>query len=470
MSSVVCAYVQVMNLKRILSSKEDYSFLKDKQKLIAEVAQSVEMADSKDRVPMESTIDGPDCSLPSDLLSCAHVFGDVYCRPCPSKFVARGEGLSKGFIDKPAKFRIEARDRYGQKSVVSGTTISVHVQGPSHSVIPVHIEEVAKGEYQAVYTPNVIGYHLIRITADGIKILNGDSHAVIFNKKDYLSLALPQKLIPKSRLRTEPPVSTMRSIAMLPNGNVVFTDAFCLRIVDPVTERLVQTVGSYGAGNGQFSLPLGLAVSKSGHIFVSDSTHHRIEKFSSEGHHLLTFGTQGSRPGNLHFPEGLAVLGEDRVYVADCGNDRVQVFSQRNGRHQAVFGKKGTNAGQFMSPRYLAVDSKNSRLLVSDTGNFRIQALTLDGKPLLQFGHPKGGSVYLNYPYFITVDEDGFILITETKLHYITVLTPRGALVRHLGSHGDAPGQFRTPYGICVNPSKRQVIITDSTTHSIQLF
>lgn len=462
--------LKVMNLKCILDHKEDYSFLKHKRKLIADVAQAVEQAQSKDRVPMESTKDGPDCSLPDNLLTQARTFGEVYCRPCPAKFTACGEGLSKGFIGKVAQFKVEARDRYGRRSIMSGSTIKVHIQGPSHTIVQAHIEETAKGEYTVKYTPSVIGYHLIRITADGIKIQNTDLHVVMFNKTDYSSIDVPQQHISKLRLCVEPPVAIMRSVCLLPSGHMVFTDAFCLRIVDPATERVVRTVGSFGAGNGQFSLPLGLAVNKAGVIFVSDSTNHRIQRFTSDGRHTLTFAAQGSKQGFLNFPEGLAVLGEDKLYVADCGNDRIQIFSQKNGRYLNGFGKKGPNAGQFMSPRYLAVDMRNSRILVSDTGNFRIQALTLDGRPLTQFGNPKGGSVYLNYPYFITVDEDGFILVTETKLHYVTVLTPRGALVRHFGSQGDAPGQFRTPYGICLNPIKNQVIVTDSTSHCIQIF
>jgi DNA-binding beta-propeller fold protein YncE len=459
-----------MNLKRILDNKEDYSFLKHKRKLVSDIAHAVEQAQSKERKPIESTRDGPDCSLPNHLLNQAHTFGEVYCRPYPAKFTAKGDGLSKGFVNKVATFKVEARDRYGRRSVMSGNMIKVHVQGPSHTIVQAHIEETSKGEYEVSFVPTIVGYHLVRITADGVKITNSESHVIVFNFKDYASLDKPRQHIPKLNLVTEPPVANMRSVCMLPSGMVVFTDAFCLRIVNPVTEELVQTIGSFGTANGQFSLPLGLAVNKMGHIFVSDSTNHRIQRFTSDGRHTLTFATQGSKAGCLNFPEGLAVLGDDKLYVADCGNDRIQMFSQRNGKPVGGFGRKGTNAGQFVSPRYIAIDTRNSRILVSDTGNYRIQALTLDGRPLTQFGHPKGGSVYLSYPYSLTVDEDGFILVTETKLHKVTVLTPRGAVVRHIGTQGNAPGQFQTPYGICLNPIKRQVIVTDSTSHCIQIY
>ncbi len=457
-------------MKHILANKDDFSFLKNKEKLLSELSQVVELAKSKDRNPLESITDGPDCFLPDDLLSIASKFGEVYCRPCPSRFTARGEGLSKGFINKPAKFKVEARDRYGQRSIVSGTSVRVMVQDPQHNQLNTKVEETTTGEYLVSYTPTQVGYHFIRITANDHKILNGDSHAVIFNRKDYFSLGVPLKKISKSELRTEPPVSTFRSVCTLPNGNIVFMDAFCLRVVNPSTGNLVHTVGSYGTGSNQFSLPFGMAVNRSGNIFVSDSTMHRISKFSSEGRHIMNFGTQGQRVGMMQCPEGLALLGEERVYVADSGNNRIQYFQQRNGKFQGSFGRKGTNAGQFMSPRDVAVDAKNSRILVSDTGNFRIQALSLDGKPLLQFGNPKGGSVYLSFPFFVTVDEDGFILVTETKSHYISVLTPRGGIVRRLGSQGDAPGQFRTPYGICVSSNKGHVVVTDSTSNCIQIF
>lgn len=462
--------VQVLKLKHILASKDDYSFLKDKKKLLADVAQVVEIAQTKDRVPVQTTEDGPDTYLPDHLLSSAHTFGEVYCRPFPSKFTARGEGLSKGFLDRKAIFRIEARDRYGQRSIVGGTKIKVLIQDPNHNMITPLIEDTKEGEYLVTYTPTKVGYHLIRITADDVKIMNGDSHVVVFNRQDYFSLGVPRKFISKSDLRTEPPVSTMRSVCTLPSGLVVFTDAFCLRIVNTDTKQLITTIGSYGTANGQFSRPHGLAVNQQGHIFVSDTTNHRIQKFSSGGRHLLTMGSMGQKIGFLKSPEGIAVLGEEKLFVADTGNDRIQVFLQKTGKSQQSFGKRGTNAGQFSSPRDVAVDNKNGRLLVSDTGNFRIQALTFDGKPLTQFGNPKGGSVYLNYPYCVAVDNDGFILVTETRSHYVTILTPRGALVRHLGGHGDGPGQFKMPYGICVNSYNGQVIVSDHNSHCIQVF
>jgi len=157
--------------------------------------------------------------------------------------------------------------------------------------------------------------------------------------------------------------------------------------------ELIHTMGSFGNGPGQFCQPLGLAANKHGQIFVSDSTNHRIEKFTADGRFLHMFGVNGTKNGCLVYPEGIALLGEDKVFVADRGNHRIQVFSQKNGKYVTMFGRKGNGPGQLDSPCDLAIDTKLSRILVSDTGNRRIQAFTMDGKPLTRFGNPQGGSV-----------------------------------------------------------------------------
>lgn len=451
-----------------VSQSDDLTILSRKKQITADVSRVVDRAQLNDRTPVESTKDGPDWHLPPDLLSNAMNFGEVFCKPCPSKFTAVGEGLKKAFVGLEARFTVEARDRYGQRSYISGTRIDVVIKGADElSEVAMQLAEKDKGEYVVTYIPTEIGYHTVKVTADDKKISTDQFNVVVFKSKDYLALSQPQWLISKQQIRCEPSVSTMRGIATLPNGDIIFTDAFCLRVINPTTGQLVRTIGCYGNGPGEFTLPLGLAVNQSGTIFVSDSTNNRIQKFSSSGRFQLVFGVQG-RGGSLSSPEGISLLGDDKIYVADQGNNRIQVFSQKNGRHSASFGRKGRSPGQFMEPRDVAVDHKNHRILVSDTGNARIQALSLDGKPLFHFGIE--ASVRLNFPYFLAVDENGFIVVTETRAQLVTILTPQGSFVRYLGqSGGETPACFRTPYGVTIS-SKGLIMVTDSTVPSILVF
>ena len=460
--------LQVNRLKVVLGNLEDVTFLANKKQLAAEVSKVVDRAQLNDRTPVESTKDGPDWHLPPDLLSNAMSFGEVFCKPCPSKFTAVGEGLKKAFVGLEARFTVEARDRYGQRSYVSGTRVNVVIKGSDElSEIALKVSEKNKGEYLVAYVPTEIGYHTINVTADDKRISSDQFHVVVFKSKDYLALSQPQSVISKQQIRCEPSVSTMRGIATLPNGDIIFTDAFCLRVINPITGQLLRTIGCYGNGPGEFTLPLGLAVNQQGFIFVSDSTNNRVQKFNSNGRFQTMFGAQG-RGGGLNSPEGISLLGEERVYVADQANHRIQVFSQKNGRLSNSFGRRGREPGEFIEPRDVAVDSKNHRVLVSDTGNFRIQALSLDGKPLLHFG--TRGSVRLTFPYFLAVDENGFIVVTETKTQMVTILTPQGSFVRYLGPPvGDTPGYFRTPYGVAIS-NKGLIMVTDSTVPSVFIF
>ena len=448
-------------LNVLLETPNCFHYLKNKSKIVADATETIKMADSLNGPPLECTKDGPSMNLPSEYLEKAKTLGEVFCQPCPSKFTAQGEGLSKAFVDSTASFTIKAHDRYGKRSFVSGSLVDVTVQGPDPSVTTFcKIDEVAKGEYLVTYIPTSIGYHVLNITVDDKQICADKQHIVVFKSKDYLSLSVPQTQISKSQIVSDPPVSTMRGVCHLPNGNIVFTDAFCLRVINPSTGRLVRTIGSYGTEPGQFLLPLGLAANQQGVIFVSDTTNNKIEKFTSEGRHIAVIGAPGVK-GALTSPEGLALYGDEKIFVADQGNHRIVVFLQRNGRYVTNFGKRGREAGQFIEPRDVAVDLKNNRVFVSDKGNHRIQAFTPEGKPLLKFGNRC--SIPLNSPNFVCVDPDGFILITQTQSSVVTILTHRGSLICHL-KH-----PFRSPYGIAVG-NKGQMIVTDSALLSVQIF
>ena len=456
----------VERVQKVLQ-KMDYSFLREKKAIVAEVSMAVASAQLNERTPVENTKDGPDWYLPTTMRRNAMKYGAVFCKPSPSRFTALGEGLTKAFLGVEARFEIQARDKFGQRSYVSGNVIDVTIQGPNPSInTPYTITKEEEGQYIVGYIPTQIGFHALVITADGKRIVDEERRIIVFKEKDYLELHMPCSCVPKQQIHPE--VSTIKGVCTLPDDKIVFADAFCLRIVSPQGE-LLQTIGSFGNGPGQFNLPLGVAANRLGFIFVSDSTNHRVEKFTSDGCFLLTFGTNGPKHGNFVYPEGIALLGEEKVYVADRGNNRIQVFLQKNGKFVTTFGKKGNKPGQLNAPRDLAIDTKLGRILVSDTGNSRIQAFTLDGEPLAQFGDLQDGSVSLAFPHFIATDENGFILVTGIKSHHVSILTPCGILIRHLGTQGDVPGQFRTPYGICLN-SKGQVIVTDSSTDCIQIF
>ncbi len=129
---------------------------------------------------------------------------------------------------------------------------------------------------------------------------------------------------------------------------------------DPSGTVIADTVGEFGkhgTGAGDLEEPVGIAVDqRSDDIYVVDSNHVRIEKFTSTGSFLLASGwgvadgrtrapqtctkkcfagISGSGAGQFNFPEGIAVDNDPSspsyrdVYVVDIRNHRVEKFSPR---------------------------------------------------------------------------------------------------------------------------------------------
>ena len=89
----------------------------------------------------------------------------------------------------------------------------------------------------------------------------------------------------------------------------------------------VRTIGSAGAGAGQFNYPMGVALDAAGHIVVVERGNHRVQVLRySDGAHVRTIGSEGSGNGQFSFPFGIAIDSDGCIVVADTDNNRVQVL------------------------------------------------------------------------------------------------------------------------------------------------
>ncbi len=125
------------------------------------------------------------------------------------------------------------------------------------------------------------------------------------------------------------------------------------------------------------SNPSGIAVApdgspNAGSVYVADTAHNKIVRFSSGGTVLGSWGSMGTLPGQFKSPRGLACDAAGNVYVADTDNNRIQVFTP-DGTFASQFGKKGSLEGELYLPRSVAV-SAEGLVYVADSGNDRIQA------------------------------------------------------------------------------------------------
>ena len=73
-------------------------------------------------------------------------------------------------------------------------------------------------------------------------------------------------------------------------------------------------------------MPKGIAVDKSGVIYVVDSLFDNIQLFNLKGNFLFTIGGRGSGQGEFYLPSGVFLDNQNNLYVCDTYNQRVQVF------------------------------------------------------------------------------------------------------------------------------------------------
>ena len=466
--------IHVDNLKVAISTPEGVLFLNGS---VAEnVIGAVQKAQGQRRKPCEHLEDGPHCFIPESVEEMVREMGGVYCKPVPSRFVAQGESLTKAFVGKEGRFSVRAYDQFGQRSYVIRSTLEVVIIGPEGPVNSVTTKEGRGeggnspiGQYVVSFVPQCVGVHTVSITVDSVPIAPSTYKVIVFKSRDYLSMDKPTNVIAKSQLGQD--VANLRGLSVTPNDQIVFTDGYYVRILDE-NNALQHTFGGYGTGRSQMNLPLGVAVTKGGKpnsLYVSDSSNHRIQRFSLQGVFQSTFGEQGTQTGQFLNPEGIAVLGNDKLYVADCCNHRIQVFRQNNHKLCHVFGKLGTKPGELNLPRDVTLDLPLNRLLVADSRNNRLQVFSLEGA-VLPLPGSRENIIQLEYPPCrVVCDPDSFILVSHMRA-VVSVLTPRGELVRYLGAKdGEVLKCLQCSYGICVN-SKGELVIVDGSNHSIVVF
>ena len=84
-----------------------------------------------------------------------------------------------------------------------------------------------------------------------------------------------------------------------------------------------------GRGEGQWMLPIGMAISADQRLHVTDEHLHRVTVFDTEGEFVRMWGEKGDALGQLNGPAGISIAPDGTVYVVEQHNHRVQVFTPK---------------------------------------------------------------------------------------------------------------------------------------------
>jgi DNA-binding beta-propeller fold protein YncE len=177
------------------------------------------------------------------------------------------------------------------------------------------------------------------------------------------------------------------------------------------------------------------------------------------------WGRRGTQAGDLVRPRAIAIDAKDRLYVVDF-TARVQVYD-RDGNYLNGWTTPDYRKGR---PSGLSID-RDGNLLVSDSHYNCFRIYSPEGVELRRFGgQPGSGLGQLAYVSDVVQDADGYYYVAEFgENQRITKLDSEGKFVCCWGSAGTEPGQFQRARALALGPDDL-LYVADACNHRIQVF
>ena len=237
-----------------------------------------------------------------------------------------------------------------------------------------------------------------------------------------------------------------------------------------VLDREGNYIRSYGEGLFSADRTHGLFIAHDDSVLVADDGIHTIQKFNSEGDKLMEIG-QRNQPAPIwsgqpfNRPTSAAIMPSNGdVYISDgYGNSRIHVYTG-SGEYKFSWGESGIDAGQFMRPHNIAIDS-DDKVYVVDREAHRIQIFDARGNFITMWNNihrPDAMVLWDDHIYVGELNGVGPPGGAPGLGHRVTIYDLDGKRVSLFGSQdeGEGAGHFIAPHGIAVD-SKGDVYVAE---------
>lgn len=198
-------------------------------------------------------------------------------------------------------------------------------------------------------------------------------------------------------------------------------------------------------GTGKIQQPNNIDFDDEGRMYVADRLRQAILVYNADESFAAALG----HPGEAK-PVAVAVAGDELV-VCDRDEHEIEIWNRQDGTVLRRFGGLGKEPGKFLIPTSVSVDEAGN-VYVTDTGNFRVQKLTLAGEHLATIGGPGRSLGKFAWPKGADVDAGGRLFVADSRFANVQIFDPQGRLLLFFGGPGPDAGNLDLPAGLHVVP------------------
>ena len=246
--------------------------------------------------------------------------------------------------------------------------------------------------------------------------------------------------------------------------------------------------GSFGTGDGQFNIPVGVAVDMAGNVFVGESGGSRIQKFTNAGAYLAQWpafhpqGVAADVDGNVYATvgaQGLAKFSGSGELLAQWSRTGTGLAVDRNGvvyvttrSSIARFTSAGTALPEWPDSNYpdgVAVDAIGNVFVVGTDPADLVEKLTSDGTVLTSWGSYGAGAGQFDIPTRAAVDPSGNVYVADYGNNRVEIFSNEGTYLGQFGGTGSGPGQMAGPMGIAID-ANGFIYVADANNNRIEKF
>jgi phage tail-like protein len=282
----------------------------------------------------------------------------------------------------------------------------------------------------------------------------------------------------------------------LPAGNV------CKSSIEPLP-----CMGGLGRKPRYFNEPHGLAISKTGDLYVADTNNHRIQVFGLANLGLKAIwgkrgGISGTKPGEFNQPWDVMVDEDGNVWIADRNNHRLQKFDRHQRKFIVIDGTKlsahffqvlyGNNKGdRFVfiparkrlekwshslgrnpANRSEAIEINNDLHTLEAARKFVLE--TIQAKKAVDIlvewesEYPLKTDEKFDLPTHLAIDQNGHLYIVDRGKTYVKVIDLDGRVINKITYVSDAIGSF-SPTAIAIDSQGKLVLAHSGNLHHYDL-